>query len=260
MEINTASDGHVHTRFCNHARGEMEEYVVAAIAAGLDELIFLEHLECKINYFESTWLSDEDFARYHDEGQRLRARYQDQIRIGLGVEVGYNPRALPELLAFLHQYHWDRIGVSFHYYEIEGRHYNVVSRRPANLEALAAHGLDRVIDDYFVSLRQAILSLPGTVVCHLDAVLRHHPEVRFNTGHGERIREVLCAMRQHNMALEVNTAGFAQRGEPYPARWIIDQATALGIPLTAGSDAHRPEEVGRGFQQLRDMGQDADRP
>jgi histidinol-phosphatase (PHP family) len=57
-------------------------------------------------------------------------------------------------------------------------------------------------------------------------------------------------MRQKNMALEVNTAGIAQRGEPYPARWIIDEAVALGIPLSAGSDAHRPEEVGRSFHLL----------
>jgi len=250
MEINTTSDGHVHTRFCHHARGEMEEYVVAAMAAGLAELIFLEHLECGINYPESTWLSAEDFQRYHAEGRRLRERYAGRIRIGLGVEVGYNPRALPELLAFLNRHQWDRIGVSFHYYEIDGRHYNVVSRRQANLQPLAAHGLDRVIDDYFVTLRHAVLSLPGTVVCHLDAVLRHHPAIRFLPRHRELIREVLVAMRQKNMALEVNTAGIAQRGEPYPARWIIDEAVALGIPLTAGSDAHRPEEVGRSFHCL----------
>jgi histidinol-phosphatase (PHP family) len=260
MEIDIASDGHVHTRFCHHARGEMEEYVQAALAAGLAELVFLEHLECGINYPESTWLSAGDFQRYHAEGRRLQERYAGRLRIGLGVEVGFNPRALPELHAFLRHYQWDRIGVSYHYYEIAGRHYNVVSRRQENLQPLAAHGLDRVIDDYFVILRQAVLSLPGTVLCHLDAVLRHHPEVSFLPRHREGVRGVLAAVRAKNMALEVNTAGFAQRGEPYPARWIIAEAVALGIPLRAGSDAHRPEEVGRGFAQLAETGMGSDAP
>ena len=56
------------------------------------------------------------------------------------MEVGYNPKQVPEILAFLKQYRWDRVGISFHYYEINGRHYNVVSRRKANLEPLGSTG------------------------------------------------------------------------------------------------------------------------
>lgn len=251
MRINTKSDGHVHTRLCHHASGEMEEYVEAAIGKGLEELVFLEHLECGIRYPEATWLSAEDFALYHREGQRLQQVYADRLRIGLGVEVGYNPRQVGEILAFLRQYSWDRVGISFHYYEIKGRHYNVVSRRKANLEPLGRVGVERVISDYFATLLEAIETLPGTVLCHLDAVLRHHPEVHFTAAHQRQISEIFQAMRRKGMALEVNTSGFAHRGEQYPVRSLIDEAVGLGIPLAAGSDAHRPSEVGRFFERLR---------
>jgi len=70
IQIDTSIDGHVHTKLCHHARGEMEEYVLAAIGKGLRKLIFLEHLEVGVNYFESTWLTEEDFNYYHDEGKR----------------------------------------------------------------------------------------------------------------------------------------------------------------------------------------------
>ncbi|MGV1099243.1 histidinol-phosphatase [Thiovibrio sp. JS02] len=240
----------MHTRLCHHAKGEMEEYVLAAVGNGLKEIIFLEHLECGIRYFESTWLSADDFAFYHAEGCRLRERYKGKIRIGLGVEVGYNPKAVPELLGFLRQYRWDRVGVSFHFFEIAGRHYNVVSRKPYNLEALAAHGIEKVISGYFSALLEAITLLPGTVLCHLDAVLRHHPDTRFSEAHHDKIREVLRAMREKGMALEVNTSGFSLRGAPYPAGWIVEDAERLGIPLLAGSDAHKPSDVGRFFAQL----------
>jgi len=250
MLINPKSDGHVHTRFCHHASGEMEEYVVAAIGKGLEELIFLEHLECGIRYPDDTWLSEEDFTAYHREGQRLQQVYRDRLRIGIGVEVGYNPKQVPEILAFLKQYTWDRVGLSFHYYEIKGRHYNVVSRRKINLEPLGKQGVERVISEYFATLLEAVEALPGTVLCHLDAVLRHHPEVHFTAAHRQQIREIFQAMLIKGMALEVNTSGFSHRGEQYPAQAILEEAIALGVPLVAGSDAHRPSEVGRFFERL----------
>ena len=250
MLINPKSDGHVHTRLCHHASGEMEEYVLAAITKGLDELVFLEHLECGIRYPEATWLTAEDFAAYHREGQRLQQVYGDRLRIGLGVEVGYNPRQAPEILEFLKQSSWDRVGISFHYYEIKGRHYNVVIRRKANLEPLGRHGVERVISEYFATLLEAVEVLPGTVLCHLDAVLRHHPEVHFTGAHQRQITEIFQEMLGKGMALEVNTSGFSHRGEQYPAWGILEEAVGLGIPLVAGSDAHRPSEVGRCFDRL----------
>ncbi len=85
-------DIHIHTRFCGHATGEMEEYVQAAIQKKLKKIIFLEHMEEGIRYFQGkTWLSEDDFDAYFAEGQRLRSTYAAEIEIGLGVECGYNP-------------------------------------------------------------------------------------------------------------------------------------------------------------------------
>lgn len=250
MLINTKSDGHVHTRLCHHAVGEMEEYVVAAIGKGLEELIFLEHLESGIRYPDDTWLSEEDFIVYRREGERLQEAYRDRLRIGIGVEVGYNPRQVSEILDFLKQYTWDRVGLSYHYYEINDHHYNVVSRRKINLEPLGKQGVERVISEYFATLREAIDVLPGTVLCHLDAVLRHHPEVHFTGTHQRQISDIFQGMLGKGMALEVNTSGFAHRGEQYPAREILEEAVAMGVPLVAGSDAHKPADVGRFFDRL----------
>ena len=251
MKIDRTTDGHVHTKYCHHAHGEMVDYVEAALAAGLSRLIFLEHLEIGINYHEATWLSEADFAHYRAEGEALRAQYQGRIEIGLGVEVGYNPKRVPEIRDFLQRHPWDRVGVSFHYYEIAGHHYNVVSRRKANLEPLGSHGVERVIADYFAILLEAVETLPGAALCHLDAVLRHHPEVRFTAGHQRQISEILRAMAKKGMALEVNTSGFPHRGEQYPTQAILEEAAALGVPLVAGSDSHRPSEVGRYFEKLK---------
>ncbi|NOQ46341.1 MAG: histidinol-phosphatase HisJ family protein [Desulfobulbaceae bacterium] len=244
------ADNHVHTRLCNHAHGEMEEYVLAAIKAGLRTLTFLEHLEVGINYDHRTWLTDDDFDLYFKEGRRLKKWYADRITIRLGVETGYNPNAVADLRERLANYPWDLIGLSYHFYHNGFRHLNMVSRRQDNLDALAVIGVDRIISDYFSSLLQAIDMLDCDVLCHLDAVMRHYPGVRFNEIHLQQIDQLLKAMKKKGMALEINTSGFAIRGEPYPRASIIGKAVGLGIPLIAGSDAHQPEHVGRYFDRL----------
>lgn len=250
MLIDTTADGHIHTFLCHHARGTMEEYVESALSRGLRKIVFLEHLEAGISYFESTWLEAADFEFYWAEGQRLQEKYRGRLEIGLGVEVGYNPCRQEEIAAFLARYRWDRIGLSYHFLEVEGRHYNVVSKRRENLVALAALGIEQVVSDYLAGVLDAVNRLPGDVLCHLDAVLRHHPEVRFGETHQRQIGAIFAAMRRRGMALEVNTSGIPLRGEPFPAVYLLRQAVAVGIPLAAGSDAHRPEDVGRYFDQL----------
>jgi histidinol-phosphatase (PHP family) len=250
MLIDTTTDGHVHTYLCHHALGTMEEYVQAALVRGLRKLIFLEHLEIGINYFEPTWLTEKDFGVYLAEGERLQEKYAHRLEIGLGVEVGYNPQRKDELAAFLKKHHWERVGISYHFLEVNGRHYNMVSRRKENIEVLTGMGAEMVIRAYFEGLLEAVDSLAGDVLCHLDAVLRHYPGVRFTDEHRQLIVEILERLRRKGMALEVNTSGFPLRQEPFPALAFLRQAVRQGITLVAGSDAHRPQEVGRHFDQL----------
>ena len=242
--LDLTCDGHVHTSLCRHAVGEMDEYVRAAVARGLRQLFFLEHLERGIDYFERTWLTEADFDEYFRCGRELREQYRGTLEIGLGVEVGYNPDCRDELLAALAGRPWDRIGISYHFMSAAGRHYNLVSRRSENIAALGRLGVARVLSDYFATLLEAVEILPGQVVCHLDAAMRHHPEVRLEPGHYRQIEEILSVMARRGMALEINASGLARRGQPYPAREIIAEAVRRGINLVAGSDSHRPESVG----------------
>ncbi|MDD3618604.1 MAG: histidinol-phosphatase [Desulfobulbaceae bacterium] len=249
--IDLRLDGHVHTRLCRHATGSMEDYVRAAMAKGLRTIVFLEHLEAGISYGERTWLTEEDFAVYFEEGLRLRSIYADRLAILLGVEVGYNPLAVDILQDRLARHPWDRVGLSYHFFFDGRRHLNMVSRKRHNIDALAAIGPDTVVEHYFSQLISALDCFDNvTVLCHLDAVMRHSPSLRFNDSHWEQVERLLDIVRRKNISLEINTSGYALRNEPYPGRRIIRRAVELGIPLTAGSDAHHPEQVGRCFELL----------
>jgi histidinol-phosphatase (PHP family) len=247
--IDITTDGHVHTRLCNHATGEMEEYVEHAVQRGLGTIFFLEHLETGIHYHPRSWL-EEEFDYYFQEGRRLRERYRGIIDVRLGVETGYNSEAVTALKQKLALYPWDRIGLSCHFHRHGEDHLNLLSRRPESLARLAAIGVDRVITDYFNGLIEALGGIECDVLCHLDAVLRHAPGIQLNEDHRLQVELLLDAMQAKGVALEINTSGFAYRGFPFPAPWIIKAAMERDIPLYAGSDAHQPTEVGRYFDQL----------
>ena len=248
--MDTGGDHHIHTRFCNHASGEMEEYVQAAISLGLHSMTFLEHLECGIENNHRTWLTEELFEEYFQEGERLKNCYRDKIDIRLGAEVGYNPTAVAHLQGMLNQFPFEHIGLSYHFYFDGRQHLNMVSRRSENIMALQAIGTDKILTTYFNGLIQACDTLQCDKICHLDAVLRHVPCLSFSQHHDQLIEQLLQIMREKQIALEVNTSGVAIRNLSYPSPHIIERSRTLSIPLIAGSDAHCPEQVGRYFNRL----------
>ena len=256
--IDISSDGHVHTRLCHHAVGEMEDYVRAAIERGLSEIVFLEHLEIGIRYRQVNWPTEEDFAYYQAEGERLQTLYAGRIRIGLGVEAGYHPRTVQQIKDRLMARRWDRIGISYHYMPLPDmdEDLNMLTRAADVVERASRYGGERILDEYFAGLYRAVSQLsglPGTVLCHLDAALRYLPGLSFTAKHLAAIEALLRLVKDQGMALEVNTSGLAIRGEVFPRLAILRQALALGIPLVAGSDAHSPQEVGRFFSKLPEL-------
>ncbi|MGQ9473949.1 MAG: PHP-associated domain-containing protein, partial [Candidatus Caldatribacteriaceae bacterium] len=62
------------------------------------------------------------------------------------------------------------------------------------------------------------------------------------------IEKVLQSCREKNMVLEINTAGlYKPVKEVYPSFDILEKARRMGLQVCFGSDAHKPQDVGRSF-------------
>lgn len=248
--LDLTMDGHVHTRLCMHAAGTMEEYVQAAIHRGLASICFLEHLEVEIHYSQRSWLRPMDFEEYFKEGQRLKKKYAASIKVMLGAEAGFNPLAVDSLCKALQAYPFERVGLSYHFYHVDGIHYNLLSRNKENVDQLIKLGVDQILGDYFQTLTEAVQLIDCDVLCHLDAVLRHVPGLVLSAKNQLQITALLEQVQHKGIALELNTSGIDQRGTLHPENTIIAEAMQLNIPLTLGSDAHAPEQVGRYFTTI----------
>ncbi len=253
-KINVLSDGHVHTKLCLHAQGEMEEYVQAAIAKGLQELIFLEHMEEGIDTPYRSWLTEEDFDFYFAEIERLRKQYGNTITIKAGVELGYNPNCHDKIMARLAKRKWDKIAISYHFFAVPGaRHINLLSRRKDNHSRAREIGIDVILERYFADLTKAIEIVPADTICHLDAALRHLQETDIPGKHMEAAMKLLKAAKTRGLKVEINTSGFAYRNDPFPATAILQAAKDLNLHYILGSDAHTPEDVGRFFKETEQL-------
>lgn len=77
---------HTHTSRCGHAVGTDEQYVQAAIKAGVKVLGFSDHAAYHASN-DGERMRYEQVQDYMDSINKLREKYKDQIEIHLGMEV-----------------------------------------------------------------------------------------------------------------------------------------------------------------------------
>jgi histidinol-phosphatase (PHP family) len=74
----------------------------------------------------------------------------------------------------------------------------------------------------------------------------------------EEIHRTAEVFKECGVAVEINTSGKRKPvGEMYPALDCLKIYCEAGIPLTFGSDAHDPADVGRDFAAAADLARQA---
>ena len=94
---------HTHTWRCNHATGDEDAYVKAAIDKGFSVLGFSDHTPYAFpdGYHSGIRMTLEQLPEYCNTVLTLRKKYADYIHIPLGLELEYYPDCLPQLLPVL---------------------------------------------------------------------------------------------------------------------------------------------------------------
>ncbi|MDD2567797.1 MAG: histidinol-phosphatase [Thiovulaceae bacterium] len=225
-------DLHNHTKLCNHAQGELFEYVERAIGNKTRYFGFADH--APMDFDPKYRMSFAQMGEYEREVLELKEHYKDTIEILLGYEVDYLEGHMDERV--LHAKVDYLIG-SVHF--IDGWGFD----NPEFIGRYEHEDIDVIWKQYFDAIEKMAQTKLFDIVGHLDLikVFKYMPK-------GDIVKiaqKALIAIKEADMSLEVNMAGYRKPiGEPYPSLALLQEAYKLGIPITLASDAHTPEQVG----------------
>ena len=244
-------DGHVHTLYSD-GTASVEQMVQAAIDSGLSAVAITDHMPLPVP--RRYTMAIERLPSYRREVRTVQTDYRDRIRVYLGLEMEY----LPSEAAWCRDIAamgWDRRIGSVHRIKVKNDVFLVNGNR-AEFDQALGHGFDgrirRLVEAYFDALGDLVASGLFDVVGHLDVVKKHlieHTDFREDLPwYQARVRSSLDAIAAAGMAVEINASGLYQPPRaPYPSEWIVAGCRRHAISLVFGSDAHRPDRVGRGF-------------
>lgn len=232
-------DYHIHTHLCGHAGGTPEEYVDRAVELGLSEIGFADHMPLLRIRDEHLTMEPEELPHYIDLVAGLRDS-RDDITIRLGIEMDYIPGQMDEIWEAAAGIDFDYVYGSVHY--IDGWDFG----DSRHLSSYRGKDPDEAYRRYFELFCQAAREGGFDIMAHPDLVKKHGMGTRLPLP--DMYSEAARCLREAGVAIELNTSGLRKRAlDTYPSLPFLRACAARGVPVTLGSDAHAPDQVGMDF-------------
>jgi len=231
------ADYHMHTPLCHHATGEPEEYAKHALEIGLTEIGFSDHEPMPQDNFDNWRMNADKLDEYVANVRKVRKDFP-QLTIRLALEVDYLPGYEDWIRGLAARYPWDYFIGSVHYVSDSW-----AIDDPQKLSEWNHRDAGEVWTVYLERLTKAAETGLFEIIGHADLPKKfgHRPPKDF----APHYKKFLAAAKKHDCAIELNK----DCREIYPSREILQLAFQTGVPITFGSDAHAPEEVGMNFAE-----------
>ena len=242
-------DCHLHTSYSADGFASMEEMILGSLEAGMEAVVFTDHVD--FVYGEPTpYLID--YHAYTREFQSLRERYGGRIHMTLGVEVGLEVGYNHIVEDFVKSFDFDFVIGSTHVVDSMDLALDRDRFFSGKTKAASYGGYLEAV------LENARYSQYTTVFGHLDYAGRYgvyEDNFLYYEEHGEILDEILKTIIRKDMGLEINTSGYRYGlSRPHPYENILRRYKELGGEIiTAGSDAHRPEDIACCFDKAAEV-------
>ena len=233
---------HTHTYRCLHANGTDEEYVVAAIKAGLKVLGFSDHVPHPGYETHPSRMPYSMKDEYLTSLKALKEKYKDQIDIKIGFECEYYPE-------YEEYYRELRQEVD---YLILGQHSGFPSMRADYYYEFS----QKDYDDYARTCIDGMRTGLFAYLCHPDYVLLNIDD--FDDELIEMFHKIFKVAKECDVPIEINLNGpkkpkrmvNGRLAHSYPNEEILKIAKDYGCRFVYGADAHDPKQITR-FAELQ---------
>ena len=246
------ADFHLHSSFSGDSDTPMEKMVRQGIRQGLSTLCFTEHNDFNYPVYpdlpKDFFLLNTDSYLY--DLARLKEKYQDQIRILFGVELGLQPEAARANAVYAKSWEFDFIIGSSHICHGKDPYY------PGFFEG---YGKEAAIREYFESILENVKKFSNfDVYGHLDYVVRYAPGRDEGYAYGtyrDILDEILKLLLEKEKGIELNTGGIKSGMKDFhPCMEVLKRYRELGGEiLTVGSDSHDTKHMGEHFARAAEV-------
>ncbi|WP_418461905.1 histidinol-phosphatase HisJ family protein [Frisingicoccus sp.] len=266
------SDIHMHSSFSSDSETPMESMIQGAVAIGLKTICFTEHLDYEYPSSDGAVLFEVDMAAYEKKLFELKNKYKNDIEVLFGIEFGLLPHLADRYAAVAEAHDFDFIIGSSHlipapWYKKDLDYIrehgtapkDMIHGDPYETEFWEGRTAEDICEKYFQTIINNIAAYQNfDAYAHIDYLIRYAPEK--NKGytyekHAAVLDKVLSTIIEHNLALEINTAGYKYGlGQPNPQADILKRYLELGgEKITIGADAHKPEHIAYDFKKAEEL-------
>jgi histidinol-phosphatase (PHP family) len=257
-------DYHNHHVRCGHAEGSIEDLIGIAIEKGLSEIGIADHFPVDAVWddpkyaelLDAASMTVDEFPNYIREIKELRDKYRGKIKVKIATEVAFVTSGIhldkqkKVLEPFMDDFDYLLCGL----HEIKFDGLPAVSFVPADgLRVLKTHGEDKIHLEYIKKMARMVETGYFDIVTHLDnhKSLWRPNEPVYSERSWRELMNLLDLIKTKGMAVEINTSGIRKGNlSNFPHDDIVKELIQRDIPLCLSSDAHRPEQIGQGFQEF----------
>jgi histidinol-phosphatase (PHP family) len=225
----------------------VQRYRAAATEQGIAELGVSEHVY-RFTQALDVWRHPYWLENARDDLDAYCEFIRTETDLRLGIEADFIPGGEDRMANLLESRDFDYVVGSVHFLRdlaVDMDPYSVWNGSLAPEE---------IWQRYFETIGEAARSGLFDVLAHPDLVKIWGSERPLPRGDLRRYYELaIDGIAESGIAIEVSTAGLRKRvQEIYPAPGFLELCLEVGTPVALSSDAHRPEDIGYGYQHALD--------
>lgn len=240
-------DCHAHTNISHDGISGFKDYIMIGKEKGVDEITFTEHWDDYTGL--NTNLKTLDVAQY--EKKYLECKNDAILKTNFGIEIGLQPDITEKVKKLVNEFSFDFIIGSSH----------ITCKKDMAMDKSFFEGLSRkeAYLKYFKEVLENIkLYNDFDVYGHIDYVVRYGGYAENKIDYiefKEILDEILISLIKKDKGLEINTSGIRYGlNSPHPNIDILRRYKELGGKIiTMGSDAHKVEDLAKGFDVAFDI-------
>ncbi len=220
-----------------HNKNILSNFIKKAKQKGIKEIGFSDH---------------DEFITEFNWKNLFYIKEKSNINVKLGIEIDYINSKENKIKKIVNRYDFDYVIGSVHKVN------NWPVDHPDYKNKYKEWDISALYIEYFNNIKKLVKSNLFDIIGHLDLIKIFNYKIS-EKKLDDIIDELLLIIKEHNIAIEINTNGLNKPvKEIYPSYKIINKIVEMNIPITFGSDAHRYERVGENiemvYKKLKELG------